>query len=198
LIKITGGNLRSRAIKVIDSENLRPTTSFFREWIFNVLNSRVDIYDLKVVDLFSGSGIIGLEFLSRGSELVNFVEKNNKVLDQIAKNLDNVNIDSTNYYLRQNDATSFLKTFLRDDSFNNDCNLIFLDPPYTNQEQIDNIIELIVETIDDIDKYFIIVLESSIDYKMTDEVKDSFINYFSLIKEKRSGKTKIQIYEKIK
>ena len=198
MIKITGGNLRSRSIKVIDSENLRPTTSFFREWIFNVLNSRVDIYDLKVVDLFSGSGIIGLEFLSRGAESIHFVEKDKKVLSQISKNLNSMGIEKKNYYLQNDDSMNFLNHFLQNEEFNEDCNIIFLDPPYGNQEHIDKILELLNKHIDKIDKYFMVVIESSTDYRIDESIKDDFLNNFSLVKEKRSGKTKLIIYEKLK
>ncbi len=196
LIKITGGSLRSRSIKVIDSENLRPTTSFFREWIFNVLNSRVDFYDLKVVDLFSGSGIVGIEFLSRGCESVSFVEKDRKVSGQIEKNLESIKIDKQVYNLYNDDSLNFIETLLRNNDFNDECNLLFLDPPYGNQNYIDNFLKIINNEMQKIAKYFIIVIESSLDYKMDERIQEVFFAGFSTIKEKISGKTRLTIYEK--
>jgi len=125
MLRITGGIFRGRVIKAIESKDLRPTTSFFREWLFNVLNNITDIENTKLLDLFAGSGIVGFEFLSRGADKVIYVESAAKVITQLKDNTRNLKIEAKSV-IRQQDAVAYLdqQTEWRD------CNFIFLDPPY--------------------------------------------------------------------
>ena len=74
-MRIISGELGGRRIKIPRNLPIRPTTDLAKEGIFNIVSSRVNLEDLKILDLFSGSGMVGLEFISRGSK-VTFVEKN--------------------------------------------------------------------------------------------------------------------------
>ena len=68
--------------------NLRPTTDRVRESLFNILQNRLDFDGLVVLDLFAGTGALGLEAISRGAEYVTFVEKSRFSQDIIKKNIE--------------------------------------------------------------------------------------------------------------
>jgi 16S rRNA (guanine966-N2)-methyltransferase len=74
-VRITGGMLKGRVVARPVSDNVRPTTDMWRGTIFDALSHLVDIDDCTVVDLFAGTGILGIECLSRGAAHCTFVEK---------------------------------------------------------------------------------------------------------------------------
>ena len=74
-MRITGGTWRGRRLPDLKGFQGRPTTDFGREGLFNLLSSRVDVVDAQVLALFSGTGMVALEFLSRGAASVTAVEK---------------------------------------------------------------------------------------------------------------------------
>ena len=73
-MRITAGKFKNKQVKTIDSDLIRPTLSKIRESLFNVIQN--DIVDAVFLDLFAGSGIMGLEAASRGAKEIIFVEKN--------------------------------------------------------------------------------------------------------------------------
>ncbi len=120
-LRIIGGEWRSRKLQFLDAPGLRPTPDRIRETLFNWLQG--DIYNALCLDLFAGSGAIGLEALSRGAKSVDFVEKNAAASKQLISNLTLLKSDSNVY---QTDALSFLNQHTADQPYD----LIFLDPPY--------------------------------------------------------------------
>jgi len=74
-MRIISGEFKSRMINVPDSKLIRPMTDRVRETLFNLLNNKIDFKNIKVMDLYSGSGALGLECISRGAKEVHFVEK---------------------------------------------------------------------------------------------------------------------------
>ena len=101
--------------------NLRPTTDRVRESLFNILQNRLDFDGLVVLDLFAGTGALGLEAISRGAEYVTFVEKSRFSQDIIKKNIELIGCSQRCSLLTQ-DATKL--------SPGRPCDLVFLDPPY--------------------------------------------------------------------
>jgi 16S rRNA (guanine966-N2)-methyltransferase len=85
-VRITGGEWRSRLIEVADAEGLRPTPDRVRETLFNWLGQ--DLAGLSCLDLFAGSGILGLEAASRGAAHVTLVEQSRRVFEQLRRNLE--------------------------------------------------------------------------------------------------------------
>jgi 16S rRNA (guanine966-N2)-methyltransferase len=77
-MRITGGELKSRIIPANFANHVRPSTDRVRESLFNTVNHQKGIQDAQVLDLFSGSGIIALEFLSRGAAQVISIDKDKK------------------------------------------------------------------------------------------------------------------------
>jgi len=86
-LRITSGYLKGRYINVPKSELVRPTTERVRETIFNILNNRMSFEGIKVLDMYSGSGALGFECLSRGAEEIHFVEKNSVIYRTIEENI---------------------------------------------------------------------------------------------------------------
>jgi 16S rRNA (guanine966-N2)-methyltransferase len=85
VIRIIGGSLRGRRIKVPDSEDLRPTPDRVRETLFNWLSPH--LAGTRCLDLFAGSGVLGFEALSRGAAYVEMIDSSPRVIDHLKKTL---------------------------------------------------------------------------------------------------------------
>ena len=121
-IRVIGGELRGRKIRTDDRAGLRPTTDRARETIFNIMASRFDLEGLDVLDLFAGSGALGIEALSRGAQHATFVEQSAAGVALIRSNLASLSLVDRSVVLR-GDAMRHLKEGGRYD-------LILADPPY--------------------------------------------------------------------
>jgi len=130
-LRIIGGDWRSRKLTFVDAVGLRPTPDRIRETLFNWLQGKV--HGSRCLDLFAGSGALGLEALSRGASEVVFVEKNKNVATQLKHNLE---ILSANADVHQCDALLYLNQPTQ--AFD----IIFLDPPY-RQELLQKALEQI-------------------------------------------------------
>ena len=122
-LRIVAGKWRSRLLDVADVPGLRPTSERIRETLFNWLAPSLP--GARCLDLFAGTGALGLEALSRGAGKVVFVEKSPqaaRALETNAKLLDAIDAD-----IRQGDAFDFLKK-----TTGQSFNIIFLDPPFAD------------------------------------------------------------------
>ena len=126
-MRIIAGDFRGRALAAVGKgdagAHLRPTTDRVRESLFNVLNHIGVIPDARVLDLFAGTGALGLEALSRGASCVTFVDDGRVSSGLIRKNID-ITRSKENTTLIKRDA---LKLGPNPDA---PYDLIFLDPPY--------------------------------------------------------------------
>ena len=95
-IRIIGGKFRSRKLKVLDVEGLRPTTDRVKETVFNWLMPYTS--NARVLDCYSGSGGLGFEALSRYAENVTFIELDNLAHKQLAENIKLLNADNTQLF----------------------------------------------------------------------------------------------------
>jgi len=122
-IRVIAGKWRGRKIHFEDAQGLRPTSDRIRETLFNWLASYIE--QAHCIDLFAGSGALGIEALSRGALSVSFVDTNDKAIKQIKTELER--FSAGNYHLYTMGALEFINspTFLE-----RSCNIIFLDPPY--------------------------------------------------------------------
>jgi len=111
---------------------MRPTTDRVKESIFSYLYSRIQNYS-AVLDLFAGSGALGLEASSRGAQYLVFVDKSKKSVEVIEKNLEKVKIQAKIYRL---DVFKFIE------QVKSDFDLVFCDPPY-NFDRSDELISMI-------------------------------------------------------
>ncbi len=121
-MRIIRGKYGRRRFDVPTNISARPTTDFARENIFNVLENLVDFEGLSALDLFSGTGAISFEFLSRGCETVTAVEKAATQYNFIRKVGQQLNCQ--NFHVVKGDAMRYAQTSLVK------YDIIFADPPY--------------------------------------------------------------------
>jgi 16S rRNA (guanine966-N2)-methyltransferase len=119
-LRIIGGEWRGRKLRFADGEGLRPTTDRVRETLFNWLQPIIN--GARCLDLFSGSGALGLEALSRGAAEVVFVDTNPKAIASLKENLALLKVD--NVTVTRGDALSYLQGAPRP------FDVVFLDPPF--------------------------------------------------------------------
>ena len=122
-MRVIAGTARSMPLKTVKGMDVRPTTDKTKETLFNVLQT--DVPDSRFLDLFSGSGAIGIEALSRGADYAVFVEKNPKACACIRENLSFTKLAEGGKLLNM-DVLQALRSLEGSEPF--DC--IFMDAPY--------------------------------------------------------------------
>lgn len=123
-MRIIAGIARGRKFDVIKSDEVRPTADRVREALFSHLGMRLQ--DANVLDLFGGSGALGMESVSRGAAHVTFVERSKQVHAFLNKNIAKLGFESQTT-IHCMDADVFLRSL---SSTHTQFDLIFLDPPY--------------------------------------------------------------------
>ncbi|MEL6193394.1 MAG: 16S rRNA (guanine(966)-N(2))-methyltransferase RsmD [Bacteroidota bacterium] len=121
-MRITGGILRGRQIHIPKGLPVRPTTDRVREALMNILHQRLDWEDIHVLELFSGSGIVGMEMYSRGTTHIHSVEMNAKCVRAQKTLHKQLSINKINIF--QQRAQTYVKQCVEK------YDLIFMDPPY--------------------------------------------------------------------
>ena len=133
-MRVIAGSARRLLLKAPEGLDTRPTTDRIKETLFNMLMPNLP--DAVFIDLFSGSGGIGIEALSRGANKAYFVENNQKAVACITENLEHTHLSDRAVVLRQ-DVFAALRGSIRDTA-----DIIFLDPPY-QQEYDRKVLELL-------------------------------------------------------
>ncbi len=123
-MRVIGGQSRGRRLAAKLPKTIRPTSDRVRESIFNILGSRGGVEGLHVIDLFCGSGALGVEALSRGAGSVTFVDQDAGALAAVRKNLDAVGLGGAPVTL----VRAFLPGWL--ESGDRAFDLALCDPPY--------------------------------------------------------------------
>lgn len=129
-IRITGGNFRGRNVPSPDTSKTRPTASRTREALFNILQG---VENFRVLDLFAGTGIMGIEALSRGAASVVAVEMAHVQARLVLQAYKSLNLESKLILLESNALTLSRETFCKEEGFD----LIYADPPFKNMEYPD-------------------------------------------------------------
>ena len=174
-MRIVGGKYRHRLIVYPDdATHTRPTKDRVREAIFSAIG---DISNVRVLDLYAGSGAMGIEALSRGASHCTFVDISPIAIKTIKENISNLKIDSSEYEIIKN------KDIIVIESFKNKFDLIILDPPY-EEGQYELIVDLLNKK-DLLSENAIIVMEANrfiklenIDYKKNKEYHYGEISVF--------------------
>jgi 16S rRNA (guanine966-N2)-methyltransferase len=125
-VRIISGQFRSRPLKSLPGLDLRPTSDRLRETLFNVLASTGELPGSVWLDLYAGTGAVGIEALSRGARQVYFVESAKKHARLLRENLASLAIDS-GFEVQERDVAQALPLL---DSTGVVCDFCFLDPPY--------------------------------------------------------------------
>lgn len=126
-MRVIAGEFRGRPLSAVPGKNTRPTTDKVKEAIFNMIGPYFD--GGWVLDLFAGTGSLGIEALSRGAERAVFIDLNNRAVQVIKENIARLQLEPRTEVYR-NEAARALKTLAkREVRFD----LVFLDPPYAEQ-----------------------------------------------------------------
>ena len=179
-MRVISGKYKRTILNGYDIEGIRPTMDKVKESLFAMIND--SIKDSICLDLFSGTGSIGIEALSNYSKRVYFVDKMKIAIDTTKSNLGK--LDSTDYEVINDNYTSALKKFS-----NNGIkfDIIFIDPPYGKIK--------IKEVIDEILKYDILMPNALLVCEYEKEILEENYGNLELIKDRKYGKTFIKIYK---
>ena len=132
-MRIISGKHKGRKLNTFDGYDIRPTSDMARESLFNILGDK--IYDCRFLDLFAGSGAVGIESISRGASEVVFVDKSIESLNLVKKNLTLIKEDAK---VCKANSLAFLKEQTRP------FDIIFCDPPY-DFEDMKSVFEIVYE-----------------------------------------------------
>jgi 16S rRNA (guanine966-N2)-methyltransferase len=127
-VRVISGTYGGRILKAPPGDSTRPTSDRVREALFSILGDRVQ--DARVLDLFAGSGALGLEALSRGAQAVTFVDDAQPAIKAIHANLQALGAGAE---VRRQDALRFLAHASHGGA---QYDLVFLDPPYRQAERL--------------------------------------------------------------
>ena len=156
MINIIGGFKKRTKLDVIN-KIVRPTSSYKREAIFAILESKakkndIEIYQKKCfLDLYAGSGSVGLEAISRGIEFSFFFERKKEIIDVLKKNCDKICLNKNYKIINNIDDFAF-------ENINYPISAIFIDPPY-NLKPFENLLKKFLN-LDLITKETFIIIES--------------------------------------
>ena len=181
-MKIISGLYKGRKLEGFDIDGTRPTMDRVKESLFAMIQDYLD--NSIVLDLFSGSGNLGIESLSNGSKESYLVDNNKKAIDTIKKNINNIQVENAKVL-----NLDYKKALLYFKDNNIKFDIIFLDPPYKT-DYIENSIKLINEYYLLEENGIIICESSSLD-------KIIYPNNFKEIKNKKYGDKYIVIINKM-
>ena len=128
-VRIIAGKYKSRKITFPDRPEMRPTGNRIRESLFNWIQA--DIFDSRCLDLFSGSGALGIEALSRGAEMTTFIESDFETANCLEETLQTLNAE--NGIVVKADAINWLESQKNIEPFG----FVFLDPPFKKNLLLD-------------------------------------------------------------
>ena len=176
-MRVITGTARGRKLKTPENYDIRPTTDNVKESVFNII--QFDIEGRRVLDLFAGTGQLGIECLSRGAESCVFVDRDKEAIRIVKDNLKACGMKAT---VVQEDAVAFLKHCGKFD-------IIFIDPPYDSD--LYNFVLEIINSVDILSESGIIIVEARRE-KALPEMKAPYyckktVNY---------GRVKISVYSR--
>lgn len=175
-MRVITGTAKGRRLITLEGEDIRPTADKVKGAIFNSI--QFDIEGRTVLDLFAGSGQLGIEALSRGAQKAVFIDLSRKAIQVVNENLEHCNLKE-NATVFNGDSLSYLKTTREK------FDIIFIDPPYSKQLTA----KALPLALSVINEGGIIVCETASDEELPDK-----IGSFSIVKCDRYSKTKLTIY----
>ena len=152
-MRVIAGKARSIPLKTVEGLDTRPTTDRIKETLFNMLQN--ELADCLFVDLFSGSGGIGIEALSRGARKAIFVEKAPKAVECIKENLKKTKLENEAVVIAA-DAVSAIYRLNQSEP----ADFIFMDPPY--QQQLEKQVLEALKNSPLVDEYTTIIVEADL------------------------------------
>lgn len=141
-MRIIAGQYRSRPLKSLPGLELRPTSDRLRETLFNVLAASSRLEGSVWLDLFAGTGAVGIEALSRGARQVYFVESERKHARLIRENLQSLGITS-GFDVYESDTASALRSLEATYVL---CDFCYIDPPYSMRGAYERSLEFLCQS----------------------------------------------------
>lgn len=164
-MRIISGRFKGRVLTSFQADHIRPTTDRVKESLFNKWMGYVE--EARVLDLFSGTGNLGIESLSRGCQHVDFVEMNVKSIQILKKNVDLLKLESSEYSIYKQDVLLYLKKYKGEP-----YNLILADPPFT--EKMAHDVMLALDASECFDSNTLIAIESH----KKERIDESYTNLY--------------------
>ncbi len=177
-MRVISGTARGCRLQPVKGMDTRPTTDRVKENIFNLIQGYVR--GANVLDLFAGTGQLGIEALSRGGAHCDFVERASKAYNILLKNIEAAGV-SEHAETHKAEASQFIGKYV-----GKKYDLIFLDPPYGGDILENALIQ--TEMFDILAPHGIIICESA--------AEDRFRHGFEVFRERRYGATKITLLQK--
>ena len=181
-MRIIGGQLKGKKISEPKDKKTRPLKDMVRESIFNTLvhsnKFSINLKNSNILDLFSGVGSFGLEAISRGANLVSFVENYLSVIKILKKNIHDLNLSQKCEIINED-----ILNKIDFNKFNQEFDLIFLDPPFKEKK--------ITLLLDKINQSNILKIDNLIILHRHKNEKDIFPNFVNILEEKNYGNSKI-------
>ena len=181
MIRIIGGRWRGRKMLVVEAPGLRPTPDRVRETLFNWLQSY--IVEARCLDLFAGTGALGIEALSRGAQFVTFCEKNHRAASQLHKQLEvlEAKADAEIFCI---DANAWIQKPAK-----KPYDIIFCDPPFRESWALDHLNALIKQGF---------VHENSLVYLETEQhFEISSLVFWKVLKERVAGQVAYRLLQPV-
>ncbi len=173
-MRVISGKYKGKKLQGFNIDGTRPTMDRIKESLFASIQNKIN--ESICLDLFAGSGALGIEALSQGAKSCDFIDHNKEAIKIIKNNLENIKED---YNIINTDYKSYLK------KINKKYDIIFLDPPYQNN--------LLNKSLKYIEEYDLLNENGIIVCEFENEIPKSNLK---LIKEKSYGSKKIKIFEK--
>lgn len=162
-------------------EGVRPTTDKSRESLFSTLDNYIYFENKKVLDCYAGSGLVGIEFLSRGASHCTFVEKNFKPITVIQQFASDINLEKDSFNIVKTDVLAYLR------NCSETYNIIFSDAPY-HLETGSQIVAIVAERK-------LLEHEGFLIIETEDKEEIEYSSDFTLVKQKSFGISKLTILE---
>lgn len=175
-MRVITGTARGRVLKTLEGEDVRPTTDRVKEAIFSII--QFELEGRQVLDMFAGSGQLGIEALSRGAAYATFTDMSKDAVDVIKQNLLSTGLHKNSAVL-QADAVTFVKNSKKK------FDIIFMDPPYS-KGILQNALPYAVQAVND---GGVIVCEHPYGEEMPEDA-----GRFSIYRRYKYGKVAITVY----
>ena len=181
MMRVISGKARGSKLFAPSGKNVRPTADFVKENLFNIIQN--DVRNARFLDLFSGSGAMAIEALSRGAKSATLVEASQKSLELISKNLEKTRLTETATIIKGEVPAALER--LSGQKFN----IIFADPPYFENLIIKTLEKLLKWDILENEGYIIIEADASENFIAPEGLK--------IFKEKIYGTSKLFFLERV-
>jgi len=186
--KIIGGRFKGKKIKLPSKEITRSSKNILRESLFNTL--QYEIMDENFVEVFGGSGSVGLEALSRGAAHVYFIERDKQAYNTLLSNIRSLDPDRCTLYF--GDAFEQLEDIVNVLKRKGEKAYFYFDPPFNIREGMEDIYQKVFAVIEKIPAQIVnmIVIEHLSKEKMPQKIGD-----FELKKSRKFGKSSLSYYK---